>query len=108
MTITEFLTARLDEDWANVHGQGEISCDDLEAACKCATDETPRRIDCPARWAGDIAAKRAIVDFMRSEDAAGSGLTDAEGIARSLRAIAVLRHLASPYADHPDYQQEWA
>lgn len=90
LTIVEFLTVRLDEEAADIDGNPyDARYRDLEFGY------------------ADITAKRAIVEFMRSEDAVGSGLTDAEGIARSLRAIAVLRWLASVYADHPDYRQEW-
>ena len=51
----------------------------------------------PARVLADIAAKREIVAWVGDYDA------DLDG-----SAWGILGNLAALYADHPDYQQEWA
>ncbi|MFD4658014.1 DUF6221 family protein [Kitasatospora sp. NPDC058444] len=66
----------------------------------------------PARALADVAAKRRIID--RYTSAVADAAEDADGYfdenraedARHLRPV--LRLLALPYRDHPDYQPEWA
>ena len=100
--LTEFLLARIAEDQ-------EMAMQTEWPIVDFGTDENAAfgyRWD-PIRVLADLAAKRRIVEFMLGEDQAGSGQTNVEGVARSLRAITVLRWLALPYADHPDYREEW-
>lgn len=69
----------------------------------------------PARILREIAAKRAI---LAQEEAARSQFEHVktsttypaiEVLIGQVAALAtVIRHLASAYSDHPDYQQEWA
>lgn len=54
----------------------------------------------PARVLREIAAKRAILELH-----AEAGMGDC---AHSSDPCPTLRHLAAVYADHPDYQPEWA
>jgi len=99
VTIVEFLTARLDEDEAYYRDEFYIGYLDLRD-----------------KMSADIAAKRAIV--ARHEGAVRSlaAIEAVDGF--SLNAHAVVRavhdstlgavhHLASVYADHPDYNPEW-
>ena len=84
MTLTEFLTARLDEDEelarvSSVFVDGEFR-DDVRAL-------------------REVEAKRAIV---RGCDPYGGGWDLREGVRDGL-----LRALASVYADHPDYAEDW-
>lgn len=114
MTITEFLTARLDEDEAvaRAASPGPWSAEDEEVkavdditVCDAfalsspqtrATAEHIARHD-PARILAEVASKRAIV-----EEAGQFGLR--EGV----MSFMALCHLATVYADHPDFQAEWA
>lgn len=69
----------------------------------------------PARTLRDVVAKRAI---LAQEEAARSQFEHVkssttypaiEVLIGQVAALAtVIRHLASAYSDHPDYQQEWA
>jgi hypothetical protein len=79
--LAEFLLARYDEDeaWAD-HLWFEGDRD---------------------RWLADIKAKRRVVEECRALD---SETCDCCAFGR---ADDMLRALASPYADHHDYRQEW-
>lgn len=89
--ITEFLAARLDEDEA------------------VARTDAQRMFGSPRRWGKanaarrvvDLAAKQAIVKRLAPYD-------DIQ-VRRQTRTLAgdTLRLLASPYAGHPDYREEW-
>lgn len=87
MTITEFLEARIAEDEtvardAIANGEGALDwADDGDP-----TDIHIARHD-PARVLAECAAKRAVIVYSPPK---------------------TLQHLAAIYADHPDYQQEWA
>ncbi|MEU8279545.1 DUF6221 family protein [Microbispora bryophytorum] len=65
----------------------------------------------PASVLADIAAKRKILDALAPDIEAFSGevaqADAAERMANWLRAVAVVRLLAEPYASHPDYREEW-
>ena len=79
--LVKFLRARLDEDAEPCEGASEyVDCRDL----------SERRVR-------DVEAKRQIVDRCASI---------ADGSAWDL-AEEVLRLLALPYVDHPDYREEW-
>lgn len=64
----------------------------------------------PARVLAEVAAKRAIVehyrDHMRKRDDPLLAGVARPYIVRELETM--LRHLAAPYADHPDYREEWS
>ena len=61
----------------------------------------------PARVLADVAAKRAIVD-MHETCGTGSGYCDdgGHGYSDGL-GCGILDYLAQPYAQHPDWQQDW-
>ena len=78
MTLTEFLTARLDEDEAGL----------------------PRLFNWPdlqARSRREVEAKRAIV----------AGVVKVLGDDDRLTVTSVVGLLAAIYSDHPDYRDEW-
>ncbi|MER7131232.1 DUF6221 family protein [Streptosporangium saharense] len=58
----------------------------------------------PARMLREVAAKRQILDAHADIPGDGINFTRAE----QDRAEETLRLLALPYADHDDYQEEWA
>jgi len=101
MTLTEFLTARLDEDEAQAfeliaRQRRKLTVRDVSLGYVRAFD--------PKRVADDVAAKRAIVagwsDPMGQLDAAQANAARAEK-------MRVLRLLAQTYADHPDFDPAW-
>jgi hypothetical protein len=100
MTITEFLEARIaeDEDGHYPYQSGDFGqFPDVRYGCvECGIME-----DQSCRTQRECAAKRAIVKdcvFVSDvQDEYATGLRDD-----------VLGHLASVYASHPDYRQEWA
>jgi hypothetical protein len=66
----------------------------------------------PARVLADVKAKRAIVEDYRELRRQASAMADGPmgETARNMYAglTLALRHLASVYADHPDYDATWA
>lgn len=88
LTLTDFLLGRIadDEDfaWADLRDYGPEGDD-------------PTNLMAPSRWLAECEAKRRIVQEHEwsYRDVAESGLKSA------------LRILASVYADHPDYREEW-
>lgn len=97
--LAEFLLARIAEDEADARGFDGGYCQ-WGSARVLAECEAKRRIVewCSERnriWAGTLAddptdpTKHIPGDYVHKEDAP------------------VLRLLALPYADHPDYRQEW-
>jgi hypothetical protein len=121
-SIVEFLTARLDEDeasarsglesysgygrdWVETHIDLDVDNPNSFNAFDPAPAVYLRRFT-PQRVLADIAAKRAIVrdaqaiyDLIESEWSEYGNRNYGHNL---------LQHLAVPYADHPDYQQEWA
>ena len=109
MRIDEFVLARVAEDEAVAraaisHGEGCLDWSDEGDP----TDVHIARHD-PARVLAECAAKRRIVEQITSTSAeiksampGGSGrLSSMYGLERTLHL------LAQPYADHPDYREEW-
>ena len=118
--LVGFLRAQLDEDERVAREAGSRSLTwpvggtwylegvehnvvgDEEAFCHPHNVEHIARQD-PARVLADVDAKRRILD----EHEPGSDPCDAHDA--SLRTIEcdTIRLLALPYADHPDYREEW-
>jgi hypothetical protein len=93
MNITEFLLARIAED---------------EAEAQVAKAEFAHGgYGCygPSRVLAECAAKRAIIAMYEQGDEA-KGWDPEAYIASTV--FDAMRALAAAYADHPDYQQEWA
>lgn len=101
MTITEFLEARIAEDEAQAKESQHYEDDIWETAGWWN----------PTRVLAECAAKRKLIaiseevermDYQITQEWGGSGEA-IDGTADDM-----LKAMASVYADHPDYQQEWA
>lgn len=124
MTITEFLTARVDEDEAVareaggspfkpfprwVAGETNNAGIRREDGVPVAGHSWPREMEHiarfdPTRVLADVAAKRAIVASWR--DPFGNW-TAAQADAARAQKERTLVLLAQPYAEHPDYDPAW-
>ena len=115
MTITEFLNARLDEDEAVAragmsepaypHYGDTAAHETLEMALNegCAEEGAAHfRRWLPARVLAEVEAKRDLMAMADPNDYWDDG-----GNGMSAHADDILRHLALPYADHPDYDEAW-
>ena len=118
MTLTEFLLARITEDEAAAReattpNGGSIYADRNMLGTKLLTHIKRRN---PARVLAECEAKRRIVEsLVDAEDAVTKYDSDDPnnppaywqewGNLHALRLAAEL--LALPYADHPDYREEW-
>jgi hypothetical protein len=125
--LVQFLRSRLDEDeavaqgatgseWGDVDPQQPYVIWDVQAREKNRTLLTVGRLATaeraedrahiarhdPARVLCEVAAKRRIVDHLASELSA----TDTPWWYDD-RLTPALKALALPYADHPDYRDEW-
>lgn len=153
MALTEFLTARLDEDeaiaraaielaplpwrksygedgddrWLDIHGDGGTSVVETESGANGPGLEVAEHIfhHDPARVLREVEAKRRIIGEMvpifdalevlheqegqaatlpgHSDHASGACCCMPEGHAEEQ----LLKLLALPYANHPDYQEGW-
>lgn len=121
MTITEFLTARLDEDESIARMADSVSSQpgEVHGEPAVAAPFLPQQRQHIDRWSPtqvlvDIAAKRTIVETYEElgrvlTEALDSGRADEAAVTRNLFAglqVAVLAH-AMVFADHPDYRAEW-
>jgi hypothetical protein len=98
--LVAFLRARLDED-EQAARDGDDACWHIDY-CDDEGKRYHERFD-PARVLREVEAKRRILD----EHGSGSDSCDAHDA--SMRSIPcdTLLLLALPYADHPDYREEW-
>ena len=94
MHLSDFLLQRIAEDEAVARRIAAVG------SCEPAYH--------PARVLAECAAKRAIVDdlsrFLANADAAGAR-SDHPTLMAGIELQ--LRHLAAPYANHPDYDPAW-
>lgn len=91
-----FLAARYDEaerDYQSVH----------LSDCGCVLDRSAGSCDCgyPDRVLRDVAAKRAILDWLGHQDRVYGDYSVIETLEL------VVRHLGAEFSDHPDYREEW-
>jgi hypothetical protein len=97
--LAAFLAARLDEDEGLARAATPGRWDQRLDVALSVQDIAYLVRHEPARVLVDLQGKRAIVRLY------------AKQVARSSRNLGhldvVCRHLASVYADHPDYRQEW-
>jgi hypothetical protein len=109
MNITEFLEARIAEDESRANAW-QSRLDDLTIPAYMIGGTIN-----PARLLAECAAKRAIIrsyQSCREVDVNTNIVTEfgvkltASGMATGLEIA--LKSLAAVYADHPDYQPEWA
>lgn len=110
MTLTEFLLARITEDEENLSALRELKV--WESECQ------PIGL---RRFEGEIEAKRRLVNLatyvsdMRQVPTSRPGVYDVAeerepysmGMDEWAEATEVLRLLTLPYADHPDFDEEW-
>jgi len=107
MTLTEFLEARIAEDEA----VAELASSHNGGAT-FAKDNYGCLLVQPARVLAECAAKRRIVEVQARLDAAHVAVGPRRRL-RSGHRVAedalqfVLRCLALPYAEHPDYDEAW-
>jgi len=111
VTLTEFLTARLNEDEARATAAEFRGYQSLDGE---APPSGPDRVlTTPARLLAEVEAKRQLVHL--AYEATGLDMDkdlDRELDARQVSGIEfvgerMLRALALPYADHPDYDEAW-
>lgn len=95
-TLTEFLLARVAED--------EREAGD-PTWCDCVIEGLPLKhgLQCPIRLLAECDVKRRIMMLVERTGWA-PGECDECG---SPGSDAILERLALPYADHPDYREEW-
>jgi hypothetical protein len=106
MTLVEFMRARLDDDERAAENVHHYACDSLvfraprhSVPCDCST---------PGLIRAEVDVQRRIVEMYRSatEDFTRFDQTHDE-FTNEATLETVVRLLALPYANHPDYQQEW-
>src|SRR5690242_13034934 len=132
-TLTEFLLARIAEDeaaarevtdffysegrwkWGHALPVKVALLDDRESVVLATRDDGPTWMACdhiarhdPARVLAECEAKRRIVQRHALREFFRPGGADALCThCRDSHPCADLRDLASVYADHPDYREEW-
>lgn len=111
------------DDWADVYARPEPDADEDDyPPCVIETEggaNPPNLVDAehiaandPAYVLADVAAKRQIVamcEFLletREVQEAAGELSD-YSLGRAHAGGGVLRRLALPFAEHPDYREEW-
>lgn len=127
--LVEFLLARIAEDeacareamgatdgeWSSWNRSWDAGARDLAAggermaALPTTIDEHVCRHD-PARVLAECEAKRRIVNLHRPEtfeDAPAEAFCTHDQRTSGLWPCPTMRLLALPYADHPDYREEW-
>jgi hypothetical protein len=112
MDLTEFLTARYGEQEA----RAQRAITDWEDQDWVELDADPLdhiHANNPHAVLADTVAKRAILDEHsslvggKSSDGCLVCYQDPEALDGPTYPCPTLRHLAGPYADHPDYDQSW-
>lgn len=113
MTIVEFLEARLayDEQVCAATPGGAFKVVPLEGSTEAeaeAVHQYYHRFQ-PEWLARDLAAKRKVLEFWKIWSPPGGPVLrqDTWAVATRHAIMIVLYQMALPYADHPDYQQEW-
>jgi hypothetical protein len=123
--LSNFLRARLDED-AELAASGETwsAFDETQGTRRVDVDHSIERVvACTRSWRGlhiarhdpahvlaEVEAKRRILSEVVPEIDGMEDRIDGEwgvGDPTERESVALLRLLALPYADHPDYRQEW-
>jgi hypothetical protein len=110
MTITEFLTARLDEDEEVARRVPQWQApEELRAMTTRGSIDPPFLVVASERVLRDVVAKRAVVGLHSSHWSGDCWSCSGDhGADPTPAPCDTVRHLAAVYADHPDYQQEWA
>jgi hypothetical protein len=109
MGVSKFLLERIAEDEESARHPHEMSCSSLICTCTSRPDDLAPLPD-EGRVLAECEAKRRIVEHWKStvEWAEDPGCDSPD---RYLMVAAglyeAMRHLAEPFADHPDYQPSW-
>jgi len=116
LTLTEFLLARIAEDEASARESYEAVPPAFGAYGRLMLAAIDYLIVDPDRVLAECEAKRRIVEWCSERDQVyiGTFATDIPrekdfvpgALVHQTDAI-TLRFLALPYADHPDYREEW-
>jgi hypothetical protein len=106
LTLTDFLLARIEEDEADanlvrssiVYIEGEVAAEDAAT-----------RLSDPARVLAQCKAHRAIVEeYVKEQWVVEQGHRTEWTEGGQAARLTTLHALASIYADHPSFRQEWA
>jgi hypothetical protein len=102
LTLAEFLLARYaDEEAVARDAEGWFQSTDWTSSRAAEHGE----LWDPARVLAECEAKREIVEAWRHESRGRDGIPARTPVAGAL--LWVMKQLAQPYSDHPDYRQEW-
>jgi hypothetical protein len=102
--LSEFLLARATDDEELARQYGDPGA--LRSGLAWASDVNRPVLEVdPSRMVAECEAKRRVV--AQFVDAVANYEADAGPQGEVTRLTFVLRALALPYADHPDYQPEW-
>lgn len=114
MNITQFLNARLSEDHATADAAAGNPIPELLSWVEFTTNQTERAENHINRWTPErviveVEAKRRIIrwHFGQRDDTTPYGEPVTICHCGYDLPCSTLRLLALPYANHPDYQQEW-
>jgi hypothetical protein len=103
VTLADFLMARIAEDEAAAQSAAD-PMDRIGDGMEVWDGKDWRQFPDPARVLAECKAKKKIVE--RWEDPFGEWSAEQAEAARKQKEAA-LRHLALPFADHPEYREEW-
>lgn len=108
-TLTEFLLARITDDeavataareeWENDRDEWRLGCTE-ETAAHIARWDVPRVL-------AECEAKRRIASLFATTLADEMDAAVGKWNEAAWKGTQAIRTLALPYADHPDYQDEW-
>jgi hypothetical protein len=100
--LVDFLLARITEDEARPRGFGAI-------AMEVDAEGSPTgRLLVPARILAECEAKRRVVElYLEARRSYEWDRNDTGFAAEAWAYEAVVKQLALPHADHPDYREEW-
>jgi hypothetical protein len=107
MTIIEFLTARLDDEASTARDMAEQAAMRRPLLQLLGGGTGIRDLVNPDRILADVAAKRAIVSLHTHPSFACYWSHDSMEQHDPGEVCDTLCALAQPYADHPDYREEW-
>lgn len=109
MELSEFLLARIAEDEESARAASSVLPSGPDPSYVSLADGLLRmqqRFD-PARVLAECEAKRFVIDALRGYEPSDEWGVEPDIGKRANNAAGALRRMALPYADHPDYDEEW-